>query len=48
MMLGCDKLNVALATTHLPLKEVSSHITPKLLTEVVTILNHDLKTKFGI
>ena len=48
MMLGCDKLNVALATTHLPLKEVSSHITAELLTEVVTILNHDLKTKFGI
>lgn len=48
MMLGCDSLNVALATTHLPLKEVSSHITQELLTEIVTILDCDLKSKFGI
>lgn len=48
MMLGCDELNVALATTHLPLKDVSEAITQELLTEVVTILNHDLITKFGI
>ena len=48
MMLGCKEFNVALATTHLPLKDVSAAITPELLTEIVTILNHDLKTKFGI
>ena len=48
MMLGCDELNVALATTHLPLNKVSEAITEELLTEIVTILNHDLKTKFGI
>ncbi|NLK84562.1 MAG: 4-hydroxythreonine-4-phosphate dehydrogenase PdxA [Aeromonadales bacterium] len=48
MMLGCDEMNVALATTHLPLKDVSEHITKELLIEIVTILNHDLKTKFGI
>ena len=47
-MLGCKKFNVALATTHLPLKDVSDAITKELLVEIVTILNHDLKTKFGI
>lgn len=48
MVLGCKDFNVALATTHLPLKEVSKVISEDLLTEVVTVLYHDLKTKFGI
>lgn len=48
MLLGCPKMKVALATTHLPLKDVSAAITEELLTEIITILNHDLKTKFGI
>ncbi len=48
MLLGCPTLKVALATTHLPLKEVSAAITPQLLTEVITILHHDLQSKFGI
>lgn len=30
MMLGCKKFNVALATTHLPLKDVSDAITKEL------------------
>lgn len=48
MMLATAGLKVALATTHLPLKDVANTITPALLSEVITILNHDLKTKFGI
>lgn len=48
MLLGCPQMKVALATTHLPLKDVPSAITEEVLTEVITILNHDLKTKFGI
>ena len=48
MMLGCSKLNVALATTHLPLKKVSEAITYDLLCEIVSILHHDLISKFGI
>ena len=48
MMLACDELKVALATTHLPLKEVSSAITSDSLTRVLQILDHDLKTKFGL
>ena len=48
MMLAADKLRVALATTHLPLREVSSQITKELLTEVIEILHHDLKTRFAL
>jgi len=42
------QLKVALATTHLPLSEVSQAITQQSLTEVITILNHDMKHHFGI
>jgi 4-hydroxythreonine-4-phosphate dehydrogenase len=42
MMLATDTLKVALATTHLPLKDVSSAITTQLLTEVITIINNEL------
>lgn len=47
MMLGCREMNVALATTHLPLKDISAAITPKKLTDVITILHHDLKYRMG-
>jgi 4-hydroxythreonine-4-phosphate dehydrogenase len=48
MMLACPGLRVALATTHLPLRDVADAITPSLLTEVITILEHDLRQHFGI
>ncbi|GAB1438143.1 4-hydroxythreonine-4-phosphate dehydrogenase PdxA [Providencia sp.] len=48
MMLATEELRVALATTHLPLKDVSAAITQQSLREVITILHHDLQTKFGI
>ncbi|ABP59288.1 4-hydroxythreonine-4-phosphate dehydrogenase PdxA [Enterobacter sp. 638] len=48
MMLATEELRVALATTHLPLKAISDAITPALLREIITILHHDLRTKFGI
>ncbi len=48
MMLATEGLRVALATTHIPLAFVSKAITHDRLTNVITILNHDLKTKFGI
>ena len=41
-------LRVALATTHLPLSEVSRAITRAHLTGVLRILHVDLRTKFGI
>lgn len=48
MMLATEELRVALATTHLPLAAVSGAITRQSLHEVITILHHDLQTKFGI
>ncbi|MBN3042772.1 4-hydroxythreonine-4-phosphate dehydrogenase PdxA [Pectobacterium brasiliense] len=48
MMLATEELRVALATTHLPLAAVSAAITRHSLHEVITILHHDLQTKFGI
>ncbi|MGL4735375.1 MAG: 4-hydroxythreonine-4-phosphate dehydrogenase PdxA [Enterovibrio sp.] len=47
MMLATEGLRVALATTHLPLKEVSAAINEASLSEIITILHHDLKSKFG-
>ena len=48
MMLAADTLRVALATTHLPLRDVSDAITPDLLEQIITILDNDLRLKFGI
>ncbi|MFK5915772.1 MAG: 4-hydroxythreonine-4-phosphate dehydrogenase PdxA, partial [Woeseiaceae bacterium] len=42
------QLNVALATTHLPLNKVSAAITKESLREVIHILNRDLKKYFSI
>lgn len=48
MMLATEGLRVALATTHLPLKDVAAAITTDELTQVIRILHHDLITQFGI
>ena len=48
MMLACPDLKVALATTHLPLRQVADAITPELLQQVIRITHHDLIHKFGI
>jgi len=48
MMLAADSLRVALATTHLPLKNVSKAISKDSLKQVITILHQDLVLKFGI
>ena len=45
---GAGILRVALATTHLPLKNVSAAITQKSLTRVLKILLQDLREKYGI
>jgi 4-hydroxythreonine-4-phosphate dehydrogenase len=41
-------LRVALATTHLPLKDVAAALTLEGLARTLDIIDHDLKTKFGI
>lgn len=48
MMLATTGLRVALATTHLPLKDVAAAITPHLLREVISILLQDLRVKFDL
>lgn len=48
MMLATKSLRVALATTHLPLRDVPDAITTERLQQVIDILIHDLKSKFKI
>jgi 4-hydroxythreonine-4-phosphate dehydrogenase len=48
MMLVTEGLRVALVTTHLPLAEVTNAITQERLQSVISILNHDLRTRFNI
>lgn len=52
MMLASDTpdgpLRVALATTHLPLRQVSDTLTRESLTGVLRILHQDLTARFGI
>jgi 4-hydroxythreonine-4-phosphate dehydrogenase len=55
MMLACEAsahlpqaLRVALATTHLPLKDVPQAIQPEHLLRTIQIINTDLRDKFGL
>lgn len=45
---GDKPLRVALATTHLPLKDVSAALTIDGLVETLTIVDHDLRRDFGL
>ena len=48
MMLAGGGMRVALATTHLPLREVADAITAPLLEDVLRIIHRDLQQRFGI
>jgi 4-hydroxythreonine-4-phosphate dehydrogenase len=48
MMLVGGGMRVALATTHLALREVPDAITALLLEQVLRIIRHDLQRRFGI
>ncbi|MGB1271251.1 MAG: PdxA family dehydrogenase, partial [Endozoicomonas sp.] len=48
MMLATEGLRVALATTHLPLKDVASAITRSSLPPVLEVLYREMQNKFGI
>jgi 4-hydroxythreonine-4-phosphate dehydrogenase len=41
-------LRVALVTTHLPIKDVAAAITAERLTEILSILHRELRTKYGL
>ncbi len=48
MLLVADTLRVALATTHLPLRDVPDALTADGLTAILRILDTDLRSMFGI
>lgn len=48
MMLATEGMKVALVTTHIPLAYVSKAVTPDRLTQIIQILNKDLRDKFAI
>lgn len=48
MMLTAGDFRVALATTHLSLREVPDAITPEVLDATLRIIDHDLKSRFGL
>lgn len=48
MLLATETLRVALATTHLPLSQVSAAINKPELKQIIQILHEDLKSKFAI
>jgi 4-hydroxythreonine-4-phosphate dehydrogenase len=43
-----EMLRVALVTTHIPLQDVSSHLSVDLLQKTIEIIGEDLKRRFGI
>jgi 4-hydroxythreonine-4-phosphate dehydrogenase len=45
---GVRPLRVALATTHLPLKDVPSALSIDALVETIAIIDHDLRRDFGL
>ena len=48
MILMNERIRVALATTHVPVSEIASHITQELLMQKLTLLNQSLLRDFGI
>lgn len=48
MMLASSDLRVALATTHLPLRDIPSTLSDELLTDVISILHQSLEQQFDI
>ena len=48
MMLVGGGMRVALATTHLPLRDVARHITAQSLERTLRVLQHDLAARFAI
>jgi 4-hydroxythreonine-4-phosphate dehydrogenase len=48
MLLVADDLRVALASTHLPLRDVADYVTKDRLRVVLQVLHDDLQSRFGI
>jgi len=48
MMLTCGDLRVALATTHLALADVPGNVTADRLERIISVLHHDLTSRFHL
>ena len=48
MLLVAAQMRVALASTHLPLREVPDYLTTDRLVDVITIVDRDLRRRFGL
>jgi 4-hydroxythreonine-4-phosphate dehydrogenase len=48
MLLATENLRVALATIHMPLRAVPDTITSALIIEISEIVDHDLRSRFGL
>ncbi|MGI9200067.1 MAG: 4-hydroxythreonine-4-phosphate dehydrogenase PdxA [Woeseiaceae bacterium] len=48
MLLVADELRVALASTHLPLRDVPDYLTQTGIRDVISILHADLRSRFSI
>lgn len=48
MMLYAPGLRVALVTTHLPLRDVATALTPSRLSRVIRVIHDDMRSRFGI
>ena len=48
MMLASDKLRVVLATTHIPLRDVPSAVTPAIVARIVSVTLRGLREWFGV
>ena len=48
MMLMCRKMKVALATTHIPVREIHKKLQRINLKEMIRVLNREMEKKFGI
>ena len=48
MMLASPKMKIALATTHIPLRQVADTISEDRLTATLEVIHNDLQSRFGI
>jgi 4-hydroxythreonine-4-phosphate dehydrogenase len=48
MMLAHEDLRVVPLTIHVPLRQVAQMITPRLVRDIVRVVEHNLRTRFGI
>ncbi|HZW59071.1 MAG TPA: 4-hydroxythreonine-4-phosphate dehydrogenase PdxA [Woeseiaceae bacterium] len=48
MLLVADRLRVALASTHMPLRAVPDYLSEQRISDVIEVLHHDLHARFAV